>query len=339
MLPRRTIPFISAAAYVLAPSLAQAHVKWFCAFDVAGSPVGLGAVLCLDFEILVGLSLALLVVGATVEATPIGTALLRSLDFSTIIIHRFENEMIRLIAAAFFFSLWWLGHLYLTPELATSSSIPSWLQLGIAVSLLFRRTLPLAGLGIVVLFVAAAAQYGVFHLMDYPIFLGLALYLTCIGLGKTPFGIRPLDMLRIAAAITLMWASVEKWAYPQWTFPLFATHPAMTMGFDVDFYLRAAGAVEFTLAFALLWTPLVRRIAATILAGAFLAAVGEFGTIDAIGHSCIIAVLFALIADDARTPVRAVKTAWLPAAYTGALVVYLIGYYSLHSAMFGTSMI
>ncbi len=286
---------------------------------------------------LVGVSIAMLVAGALVEATPVGTALLRSLDFATKPIHRIESGMIRLIAAGFFISLWFLGHLYLTPELKSASNIPSWIQLGIALSLLSRRTLPLAGLGIAVLYGSAAVQYGLFHLLDYPIFLGLAAYLTCIGLGKAPLGVRPLDMLRFAAAVTLMWASVEKWAYPQWTFPLFVTHPAMSMGFDLNFFLRSAGVVEFTLAFALLWTPLVRRISATILAGAFLSAIGEFGVIDAIGHSCIIAVLFALMADDARSPVRLQRSAWVPIAYTAALASFLAGYYGFHIVMFGSS--
>ena len=56
-----------------------------------------------------------------------------------------------------------------------------------------------------------------------------------------------------------MWASVEKWAYPEWSYPLFATHPDMAMGFDPAFFMRAAGVVEFAMSFALIWTPLVRR--------------------------------------------------------------------------------
>lgn len=327
-----------ALASVLLPGAAEAHVKWFCAFDVAGQPVGLANVLCQDFEFLVALSMILLVLGALIETTPLGTALLRSLDLATRILHRYQSGMIRLVAGGFFLSLWYLGNLYLTPELTAGSAIPSWVQLLIAMSMLSRRTLPLAGLGIAALFISAAGQYGMFHLMDYPIFLGLAAYLACIGLGITPFGIRPLDLLRFSAAITLMWASVEKWAYPQWTYPLFMTHPAMTMGFDVSFYLRAAGVVEFTLAFALMWTPLVRRISATILAGTFIGAIGEFGMIDAIGHSCIIAVLLALMADDARGMQRQPKTRWLPAAYTVALIGFLIGYYSFHAAMFGEAL-
>ncbi len=339
MILRRVLLALWSAVFFLTPHGANAHVKWFCAFDVAGQPVGLSNVLCSDFELLVGLSITLLVIGAIIERSPFGRALLTSLDFATGPIQQSQFGMIRFVAACFFLSLWWLGNLILTPELTTSSSLPSWIQLGIGLSLLHRRTVPIAGVGIALLFAWASRQYGMFHLMDYPIFLGLALYLVCVSLHVAPFGIRPLDLLRFAAAITLMWASVEKWAYPQWTFPLFVTHPAMSMGFDVSFYLRSAGVVEFTLAFALMWTPLVRRISATILAGTFLGAVGEFGMIDAIGHSCIIVVLFALIADDARLPMRQPKASWLPVAYTAALITFLIGYYSFHAAMFGETLI
>ncbi|MDW4793705.1 hypothetical protein NQ358_24145, partial [Escherichia coli] len=90
-----------------------------------------------------------------------------------------------------------------------------------------------------------------------------------------------------AAAVTLMWASVEKWAYPEWSFPLLIEHAAMTLGFDNEFYMRAAGMVEFALAFALIWTPLIRRCAAAVLTGMFISACFEFGKIDTIGHSAI----------------------------------------------------
>lgn len=134
--------------------------------------------------------------------------------------------------------------------------------------------------------------------MDYPIFLGIAVYLALVGLQRDLFGVRPLDILRWSAAITLMWASIEKWAYPQWTFPLFITHPALTMGYSSEFFMRAAGVVEFTLSFALFLTPLVRRFAALILGVMFIIAIPIFGKIDAIGHAPIIAVLLAIIADN-----------------------------------------
>ena len=325
------------ALTAFAPIPAHAHVKWFCAFDVAGSPVGLENVLCQDFETLFALSIALLLIGCVIEGTPFGGALLRSLDSVTVILRKRTELMVRVVAGGFFLSLGLGMHVFLTPELATDLPFVSWMQLAMAAAMLSRRTLPLASLGIVALFGMATAKFGIFHLMDYPVFLGLAAYLACVGLNRSPFGVRPLDILRWAAAVTLMWASVEKWAYPQWTFPVFVSHPNMSFGFDIAFYMRAAGVVEFALAFALVCTPLVRRISAAILAGVFIAAIGEFGPIDAIGHSCIIAVMLAILADNARAPVRRRTVLVLPVSYSAALGGFLLTYYGLHSALFGMS--
>ncbi len=201
--------------------------------------------------------------------------------------------------------------------------------------LIWRRTMPLTGLGIVFLFAFATAQYGVFHLADYPVFLGVAAYLILRGLDIAPYGIRPLDIVRWAAAVTLMWASVEKWAYPQWTDPLFAAKPEMTMGATRELFMQAAGVIEFTLAFALVWTPLVRRTSALILAGIFVSAVFEFGKIDAIGHSGIIVVLLGIAADDVRVKVRVRDTVLAPAWYAASLAAFLTLYYLGHAALYG----
>ena len=323
------------ALVALAPTSAQAHVKWFCAFDVMGAPVGLENVLCQDFEALVALSIALLLVGCIVESTPFGRALLRSLDSVTHSLRNRTEIIVRAVAGGFFLSLGLGMHVFLTPELATDLPFVPWMQLAMAAAMLSRRTLPLASLGIVALFGMATAKFGIFHLLDYPVFLGLAAYLACVGLNRSPFGMRPLDILRWASGVTLMWASVEKWAFPQWTFPVFVTHPNMSFGFDIAFYMRAAGVVEFALAFALVCTPLMRRISAAILAGTFIAAIGEFGAIDAIGHSCIIAVMLAILADDARVPIRRRVILALPISYSAVLGGFLLAYYGLHLALFG----
>ncbi|CAM5479384.1 putative protein OS=Afipia felis OX=1035 GN=NCTC12722_03583 PE=4 SV=1 [Afipia felis] len=319
---------------------ASAHVKWFCAYNVAGQPEGLANVLCQDFEILVFVAIVWLFAGCLIERTSVGDAILRSMDRVTGGIRANMEVMVRAIVFFFFVSLWALGGIILTPELKSTSAVIGPIQLVIAACLLSRRTLPISALGIVVLFGIAVHDYGVFHLADYPIFLGIAAYLALVGLQRTFFGIEAIDIMRYATAITLMWASVEKWAYPQWSFPIFVTHPNVTFGFDPDFYMRAAGVVEFTLAFALLWTPLVRRCAAAILAGMFIAACFEFGKIDTIGHSGIIAVLFTIIADnrrvaenDRRIPVLA------PAGFCAALVVTLFAYYVGHAYLFDTTIL
>lgn len=326
---------LSGFSILAATGAAEAHVKWFCAYDVAGQPQGLAQVLCPDFEWLTGLALLCLMAGCLAEGTPLGGALLRALDRVTIRVRTDTELLVRCTLGFFLVSLWSLGGIILTPELKTDVAWIPWLQLAMAGCLIWRRTMPLAGLGIVFLFSYATAQYGVFHLADYPIFLGIATYLIIQGLALDPFGIRPLDLVRWAAAVTLMWASIEKWAYPDWTAPLIAAKPQMTMGATPELFMQAAGVIEFALAFALIWTPLVRRSAAIILAGIFVSAIFEFGKVDAIGHSGIIVVLLAIAADDARVPVRARQVLAAPAWYGAALAAFLFLYYVGHAALFG----
>jgi hypothetical protein len=121
--------------------------------------------------------------------------------------------------------------------------------------------------------------------------------------------------------------------------------------------MRAAGMVEFTLSFALILTPLMRRLAAAVLCGMFLAAIPEFGKIDAMGHAPIVAVMLAIIGDDMAahrwlrvpsilkadvTASREALTKWgfllFPAGYGIALAGFLMFYYVLHAGLFGTTL-
>jgi hypothetical protein len=317
---------------------ASAHVKWFCAFDIAGQPRGLENVLCPDFEVLTGLSILALMTGCLVEDTPVGFATMRAIDRVTRYVRDNTEMLFRAGVGFFFVAIWGVGGILLTPELKTASVAVAALQLGIAAGMLSRRTMPFSALGIAIIFAIAIWQYGAFHLADYPVFLGVAVYLALTGVQQDFFGIRALDLVRWSAGITLMWASIEKWAYPEWSFPLLVQHPDMTLGFDPDFFMRAAGAIEFALAFSLMWTPLVRRIGAVLLAGMFISAVLEFGKVDLIGHSLIVVVLLAVIADDGRKAAL-VRFPWLvPVAYAASVGMFLLSYYVAHMVLFGTSL-
>jgi hypothetical protein len=342
---QRHVPRVATAALAfflsaVLTSEASAHVKWFCAYDVAGQPRGLENVLCLEFELLVGLAILGLTAGCLLEGTTVGNALQRALNRMTSGIQSNTELLIRVVCGSFFVALWTLGGILLTPELKTTSAAIPWLQLAIAAGLVSRRTMPLSALGIAVLFALALRDYGAFHLADYPIFLGVAAYLALTGLQRDLFGVRAIDVMRYAAAITLMWASIEKWAYPEWSFPLFIEHPALTLGFNDELFMRAAGVIEFTLAFALLWTPLVRRSAAILLAAAFIGAIIDFGKIDLIGHAPIIAVLLAIGADNVAVAKLSPRFALAaPAAFCIALAGFLTIYYIVHAALYGTSII
>src|SRR3978361_1195200 len=109
------------------------------------------------------------------------------------------------------------------------------------------------------------------------------------------------------------------------------------MGLEPHFYMIAAVMVEFGLAFALLWTPLVRRMAAVVLLSMFISAVFEFGKIDAIGHMVIVVILLAIAADDgiarSRSPVLA------PLYLSVALVLTFLLYYGGHALLFRTGIV
>ena len=85
----RRLPFATAVSFAIYSALcgtADAHVKWFCAYNVAGQPDGLENVLCPDFEFLTGLSVLALMAGSLLEGTPVGMAVLHALDRATALI-------------------------------------------------------------------------------------------------------------------------------------------------------------------------------------------------------------------------------------------------------------
>jgi hypothetical protein len=320
------------------PIEAHAHVKWFAPYNVAQAPIGLTGVLNLTFIELLILTLALLWTFCTLERTVIGATLLASVDEVFSLLRGKSDTLLRAGTGGFFVAIWAHGGIILTPELFTTSAATEWLQLAIAAGLVFRVTMPLSALGMVVLFAQGIWSYGLFHMMDYPIFLGDAVFLSMSGFRMTLLlGLRALDIVRIGASVTLLWASIEKWAYPEWTYPILYAHQDLAMGLDPHFYMTAAGMVEFGLAFALLWTPLVRRMAAVVLMSMFVSAVFEFGKIDAIGHSVIVVILLVVAADDGNARLRAPVLA--PFCLSVALALTMLLYYGGHALLFGTSIV
>jgi hypothetical protein len=332
---RPFIGFVGMLGLLLPATPAFAHVKWFCSYNVAATPRPLRVVINADYGHLVLLTLTILLVAGLLDRTPVGLAMLRSMDRVTGFLRDRTDVLIRAVLGGFFVALWAMGGIILTPELKTPAEWVPWLQLAIATGMIWRETLVLSALGMVGLYAYAVDQYCIFHLLDYPIFLGLAAYLAMSGLRVHFFNLRALDVLRYATSVTLMWASVEKWAYPEWTFPLLAVHPEMTLGFAPEFYMRAAGLVEFALAFTLACSPLMRRVSSVILIAMFVGAIFDFGKIDALGHSPIIVVLLAILADD-QVAVRKPSVILAPAYFCASLGLTFLAYYGVHAISYLT---
>ena len=311
-------------------TVASAHVKWFVPCVVSDDPLPLQAVLTTKFFLFLALFLALFYLACAAEQTRFGAMVSQVLDHLTEPLRYRVDDLLRAAAAVFFALLWAHGGLILTPELEANSVWLSVIQLLIPLFLGARATLPAAGAGIVLLYVYGAASYGLFHMLDYPVFPGLAVWFALSSSRNAKLLALRSDVLRWTVALSLLWPAMEKFVYPAWVAPIAIAHPELTLGFDVPTVVTAAGVVEFGLAFALFWTPLVRRLAALALVLVLTAATLDFGKVDGIGHLMMIAILFAVFADPDGRPARC-RPALAPVVSSMALPATLLLYTGAHT--------
>jgi hypothetical protein len=334
------MPAVTATVGLL-PTRAWAHVKWFAPYDVSEPPAPVVGVLTRHFMLaLVGFTL--LLVGSflldRLAATWGGTLTApgRREDL--------EEHLLRAGTGAFFVALFATGGVILTPELRTDADWPAWLQLGIAISMLSNRTCALGGLGILALYGFGVAQYGVFHLSDYPLFIGLAVYMGLTSFESNRLRSHRMVVLYVSICVSLMWGAVEKWAYPQWTFPLLAERPYLTFGMSPPDFMVVAGFVEFAFAYYILTGLGLLRLAVLGLGSIFAAAILDFGKIDAIGHLPILVALVAMflhgptqlqlwLHDNSESAFRKARTAGT--AFATTVFIFLAVYYGLQYAEYG----
>ncbi len=329
------------ASVALIPMPAHAHVKWFAAYDVTEAPAPLSGVLSRHF-LLAFAAFTLLLVGSFLLDRLVATkvpALAAPGKHADI-----EERLLRAGTGAFFMALFATGGTILTPELRTTADWPAWLQLGIAASMLSARTCAIGSLGILVLYGYGVDLYGVFHLSDYPMFIGLAVYLGLTSfVSERPRAQRML-VLHASICISLMWGAVEKWAYPQWTFPLLEARPYLTFGMAPADFMVVAGFVEFAFAFYILTGLGLLRLAILGLGTIFAAAIVDFGKIDAIGHLPILIAMVAMflhgptrlqlwLHDNSDGIFRKARTA--STAFATTLIIFFAAYYGLQYAEYG----
>lgn len=314
---------------------AAAHVKWFVNCNVSDDPLPLYVVFTTTFFQFLALFLSLFYLACLAERTAFGSILSRVLDRCTAPLHARADELLRAAAAVSFALLWADGTVILTPELKGSSMSLSAIQLLIPIYLFSRATLPAAGVGIIVLYGYAIAAYGLFHMLDYPVFVGLGIYfILSVSRNVKLLALRCL-VLRWTVALSLLWPSMEKFVYPSWVAAIAIVHPELTLGFPVATVISAAGIVEFGLSFALLWTPLPRRLAALALMALLTSATLDFGKVDGIGHLMIVAILLVVFSDPEGKPQHC-HPALAPLVSSAALLATIFLYVGGHALYYGS---
>lgn len=317
-------------------TVAEAHVKWFVPCNTSDNPIPLTAALTSTFWLFAALFVTLFYLACRVEETTTGTSLTELLDRVAPFLNERADVLLQAVAAASFWLLWANGSVILTPELKGNGGWVSAMQLVIALFLIARATLPAAGAGIAVLYCLAVDTYGLFHMLDYSVFPGLAAYFALSTSRNARVHAFRFECLRWSIALSLLWPSMEKFLYPAWVAPIVTAHPLLTLGFDVATVITAAGVLEFGLAFALLWTPLVRRLGALALATLILfASTFNLGRLDVMDHLLIIAVLLVVAAEPGKEQPRC-RPAISPVVSGTALLAAIFLYSGAHTLYYGT---
>lgn len=339
----RALGAVGALSAVLAPLPAFAHVKWFAPYVVGATPAPLTDTLANGwFWLGIILVLIFFAVAVLIERHAIGDAIVEVIDRATNPLWSRADDFMRVVIGAFFVAIFAVGGVYLTPDLQTPNEWVSWLQLLIAALVFSRRTMPLAAAGIIGLWVIALRDYDFFHLLDYlALGVGVAAYLALAAFPGSKYYDKRFVILRWGVGIALMWSSLEKFAYPEWFYPLVEERPFLTLGMPRDPFIPMAGVAEFTMGFGLLWTPLVRRLSAIALLIIFTLAVYPFGRIDLVGHALIMGTLVLIVADPTHlTP--ATNKGWqavvkVPLALAAAIVIIGGAYWGLHGLFYGSA--
>ena len=310
---------LALATVALTSGTAAAHVKWFCTtVDVREMPKALATVASPTFWGAFALFTTLVFLGFLIDGVA-GRRWPRLVSCGT----RFdalEERVVRIAIGAFFLLLWDKGAVVpweqgsralLTPELDVARAWIGTVQLIIALSVTTRFTCVFAAVGILVLYADGVWQFGLFHMVDYVFFPGIAGYLA-LSAYATPKAVRlRMPILSGGLAFGLMWTAIEKFLYPQWTLQIVAFHPEFAFGFDPRFAVVMAAFVEFTLAYF-------------IMTGRGLVRFGAAGCCSPLQQAIRVHGLG-----------RLKNAAAIAGVYAATLSVFLAMYYGLHAAEYG----
>ncbi|MEG8027630.1 hypothetical protein [Sphingomonas aerolata] len=334
------------------PGVAEAHVKWFCGpIDGSAPPLPVGQVVTLLFLELFAIFVGLVMLGAMLDTVATRVAGKLAVDPERAGVA--SDVIVRAGVAVYALCLW--GNLavvmwadpssgsLLTPDLYGAGPALGYVQLATAVVVLIPRLSIFAAAALVGLYLMGVAKFGLFYMIDYLFFLGIAAHLA---LGS-PIGSRlAISRYRVpiligSLSLSLMWTAVEKFLFPQWTISILVSHPGITAGQAFSTVATIAGFVEFFLAFYLLaGREILGRVGAILLGIVFVAAMPEFGMLDIVGHIPVILILvIALVTGE--TPLQIMCrgsdsgmliSGWkVGRAYVATLAVLMLLYYGLHA--------
>ncbi|MCW7540438.1 hypothetical protein OOT46_21655 [Aquabacterium sp. A7-Y] len=295
----RVLPWGAAGALAAVPLGAEAHVKWFSkVVNCVTTPLEMSDVLAMP--LFMGLYLSALVVMAGVFWIDRAVARYDFRGRGPLALADASGAALFLrggVAVYFASVAWYAAYrpFILTPELFSGAPWVPAVQLVIALTVLWGRTVCIGLSGLLLLYAYSAWIYGWFHLLDYLYFLGISVHLALHAFGSSRRSTVAPAVLRLSVGFSLMWVGVEKWVYPAWSYDVL-NHELrqIAVGIDHRFFVMAAGFVEFCLAFLVVFGRVSSQVSSIVLLALLLGAIPLAGPLDAIGHLPLVVGLLIL---------------------------------------------
>jgi hypothetical protein len=318
----KTILFSALA--LLAPAAANAHVKWFSDYSFNHAPLQWANLNHPTFWFLFGLSLISLPLLVWVDR--LGE---KSMVYGKIngFLDQYSDSggLIMRVALGAVLLMSWQGDSVIAPEIKVFSAFWGWFQYVLAILLLFKRTVPFAGLGIIILYLLGLSEHGFFHMLDYVIYPAVGLFLILTNLKDERLKNLDLPVLYTGLGFSLCWVAFEKIFYPHWGLSVLSQAPVLTMGLPHDFFLLACAFIEFTLGYLLIIC-LLQRPLAIIITLVFFITTSFFGKTELIGHTILHGALLVFVVKGHGhrylAPIRFHRSIWMRNAF--AIVNFVI---------------
>ena len=296
------------ASVLALPRASFAHVKWFSEFSYSDRPNEFEQLLSPTFFWLALLSMSVIAAMVLLEQWMDKFTFMKLLDRWLSDKSKHSLAIIRLGMGATLLWSWQAGKI-LAPDLSTDSEAVLWLEFVTAFFLIFRQTVPLAGLGVLALYGIAIAKFGFFYMLDYLMYGGIAYFMIVSVWGNESFRRTALPAVYATVGFCLIWLGIEKLVYPSWAIFLLEKHPVLALGFDHEFFVMGAAFVEISLGFMIMACLQQRLLALTITLVFFLTTM-VFGRQEVVGHTMIHAVLIIFLIAGAGKAVPPME--WLP---------------------------
>jgi hypothetical protein len=314
-----------ALATLLASASSHAHVKWFSNYSFQEPPLNLSQ---LNTPVFWGLFLL------SIVSMPIMVLLDRWADKSEVYVktnafldrYSENGPLIMRIAMGAVLLMSWQGDSIVAPEIGIPDPVWGWLQLLLALLLIFKETTFIAGLGIVGFYLLGITQEGLFHMLDYIVYPAIGLYLFFSYSKNEKIKNLDLPVLYSGLGFSLCWVAFEKLIYPYWGLSVLAKAPALTMSLDHSFFLMACAFVEFSLGYLLIIC-LLHRPLAIVITLVFFTTTCFFGKTEVVGHTLLHGALLVFIVKGPghyyQAPIRFHKNLWFKSLFAAVNFVIL----------------